>query len=224
VLVGALVTAGAALLPDVDHQNATIAQSGGMLTKGVAAVAGAASGGHRHGMHSILAIAGFTVGTVLAGRWDATVPVLGVIPAGSALLMLALIAFAAKALKFSRGGAVKLWASAAVFVTAILVLAPEQLVWLPKSVMIGVILHLLGDIITTGGVPLLWPWVPKPPRSVAASPMLNAMWKPNGYLSVPVLGDAGSAREWVLCTGLSAYTLYALAATIGLFSGGVVPV
>jgi hypothetical protein len=50
------------------------------------------------------------------------------------------------------------------------------------------------------------------------------MWKPNGYLSVPVLGDAGSAREWVLCTGLSAYTLYALAATIGLFSGGVVPV
>lgn len=216
VVLGALVTAGAALLPDVDHHNATIAHSGGFVTKGIAAAAGAASGGHRHGMHSILAIGGFTVSAVLASRWDATVPVLGLIPAGSALLMLALVAFATKALHFSRGGILKLWAGAAVIVVAVLTLAPEQLEWLPKSVMLGVILHLLGDIITTGGVPLLWPWVPKPPRSVAASPLLNAMWKPNGYVAVPILGNAGSAREWVMCAGLSIYTLYALAATTGL--------
>ena len=220
VLLGALVTAGAALLPDVDHHSATIAQSGGLLTKGIAAAAGAASGGHRHGMHSILAIAGFTVGAVAAGRWHAVVPVLGMIPAGSALLMLALVAFAAKALHLTGGGIAKLWAGAAVVVLGVLVLAPGELVWLPTSVMLGVIVHLAGDIITTAGVPLLWPWIPKPPRSVAAMPLASKMWMENGYMAVPVLGKAGSAREWVLFVGLSAYLLYALAATTGLITVG----
>jgi len=68
VLIGALVTAGAALLPDVDQPSSTIANSGGMITRSVAAVAGTLSGGHRHGTHSILAIAAFTFGTVMAAR------------------------------------------------------------------------------------------------------------------------------------------------------------
>jgi membrane-bound metal-dependent hydrolase YbcI (DUF457 family) len=220
VLLGALVTAGAALLPDVDHHSATIAQSGGFVTKGIAAAASTASGGHRHGMHSVLAVAGFTIGSVLAARWEATVPVLGLIPAGSALLMLALVAFAAKALHFSRGGIVKLWLSAAVVVVGVLSVSPEQFKWLPTSVMLGVIVHLLGDIITTDGIPLLWPWVPKPPKSLAGRPLLSRMWKPNGYVSVPVLGDAGSAREWVMCIALSAYVLYGAAATLGLITIG----
>lgn len=220
VLLGALVTAGAALLPDVDHHNATIAQSGGLVTKGVAAVASGASGGHRHGLHSLLAIGGFTLSAVLAGRYEATVPVLGLIPAGSAILMLALVAFAAKALRFSRGGILKLWSSAAVVVIGVLVVSPEQFVWLPKSVMLGVILHLLGDLITTGGLPLLWPWIPKPPKSLASSHVLSAMWLPNGYVALPVLGNAGSKREWVMCLGLSAYLLYALAATAGIITVG----
>jgi membrane-bound metal-dependent hydrolase YbcI (DUF457 family) len=104
VLLGALVTAGAALLPDVDQHSSTIANSGGLVTRSVAAVAGAVSGGHRHGTHSILAIAAFTFGTVLAGRWEAVVPVLGLAPIGSALMLLALIAFATKAVRFSGGG------------------------------------------------------------------------------------------------------------------------
>lgn len=222
VLLGALVTAGAALLPDADHHNATIAQSGGFVTKGIAGVASTVSGGHRHGMHSILAIGGFTLGAVLAARWEATVPVLGLIPAGSALLMLALVAFASKALHFSKGGMLKLWAGAALVVIAVLQFAPQELEWLPKSVMLGVILHLLGDIITVGGVPLLWPWIPKPPKSLEHAPILNAMWQQNGYMAVPVLGKAGSKREWVMCAGLSVYAVYALGATAGLFSLGSV--
>ena len=216
VVIGAFVTAGAALLPDVDHHNGTIAHSGGLFTRGVAAAAGAASGGHRHGMHSILAVLGFTVGTILVGRWQATVPLLGVIPAGSALIFLALVVFATKALKLGRGGILKLWVGSAVVVLAVLVFAPEQLGWLPLSVMVGVIVHLAGDMITTGGVPLMWPWIPKPPKFWSASPFLNVLWKKNGYVSVPILGNTGSVREWCLFAVLSVYTVYGLAATTGL--------
>lgn len=215
VLVGAFVTAGAALLPDIDHRSATIARSGGMVTWAVSTAASAASGGHRHGLHSLLAVAGFTLGAVSAARWEADVPGLGLIPAGSALLLLALVAFSAKALDLTRGGIVVLWLSAAVVVAGVLTVAPDQLAWLPTSVMIGVIVHLLGDLITTGGIPLLWPWAPKPPRVISAIPGMRRVWKPSGNLALPVLGNAGSAREWVLCTGLCAYLLYALAATVG---------
>lgn len=214
VLLGSLVTAGAALLPDVDHHSATIAQSGGLVTQAIADVAEAASGGHRHGLHSLLAVAGFTAATWAAQFWHTSVPVLGQIPAGSALLLLALVAFASRALKLTRGGALKLWGTAAALTAGILYFAPEQLAWLPMSVMVGVAVHLVGDFMTVGGLPLLWPWIPKPPRSVEYMPLLRRVWQPNGYVAVPVLGKAGSFREWVLCGALTLYLLYGLAVTV----------
>ncbi|RYV51580.1 metal-dependent hydrolase [Pengzhenrongella frigida] len=216
VLLGAVVTAGAALLPDLDHRSATIARSGGMVTWGVSTAASVTSGGHRHGLHSLLAVVGFTFGTTLAGRWEAVVPVFGLIPAGSALLLLALVAFSTRALDITRGGDVVLWLSAAVAVVVVLAVAPEQLEWLPTSVMIGVVVHLLGDLITTGGIPLLWPWMPRPPRAVSRIPGMRKVWRSGGYLALPVLGNAGSKREWVLCAGLSVYALYGLAASAGV--------
>ncbi len=222
VVIGSLVTAGAALLPDVDHHNGTIAHSAGPLTRGVAAAAGAASGGHRHGMHSLLAVAGFTAGSIALGHWHAVVPGFGSIPAGSALLLLALVAFATKALRISRGGTIKLWVTAAALVTAVLALAPEQLEWLPLSVMVGVIVHLIGDMLTVGGVPLLWPWIPKPSKAWGTNPVLGRIWMRNGYMALPVLGKTGSAREWVLCVALTAYTGYALLGTLGLVTVGAV--
>jgi len=214
VLLGAVVTAGAALLPDGDHRSATIARSGGLVTWGASAVASAASGGHRHGLHSALAVVGFTAGAVLAGRWEAMVPGVGLVPAGSALLLLALVAFAAKALDLARGGLVALWLGAATVVAVVVALAPDQLAWLPASVMIGVVVHLLGDLITTGGVPLLWPWLPEPPRAIARIPGSTKVWKSNGYLALPVLGNAGSAREWVLWAVLGVYVLYELTVSV----------
>lgn len=215
VLLGALVTAGAALLPDVDQHSSTIANAGGMATRSVAAVAGALSGGHRHGTHSLLAIAAFTFGTVMAARWKVVVPVLGLAPIGSALMLLALIAFATRAVRVC-GGGVMPWVAAATVVAVVLTVAPGQLTWLPTSVLVGVVVHLLGDITTTEGVPLLWPWVPKPPRFVTSIPLASNIWKPNGFLAVPVLGSSGSARQQVLCAGLSLYTLYGIVATVAL--------
>lgn len=220
VVLGALVTAGAALLPDVDHHNGTIAHSAGPLSQAVSAVAETAAGGHRHGMHSLLAVAGFTAGTVALRAWEATVPVFGLIPIGSALLLLALIAFATKALRLSGGGILKLWVGAALVVAGVLWFAPDQLEWLPLSVMVGVIVHLIGDMLTVGGVPLLWPWIPKPSKAWAATPVLNRIWMRNGYMALPVLGKTGSVREWFLFAGLIGYAGYGLLATTGLIAVG----
>lgn len=223
IVIGSLVTAGAALLPDVDHHNATIAHSGGLATKAVAGAAQALSGGHRHGLHSLLAVVGFYLGTMFLGRWTTDVPLFGTIPAGSAVLFLALVAFALKALKLSRGSMLKLWGTAFVGTAAMLWFAPEHLEWLPSSVLIGVILHLIGDFLTVGGLPLLWPLVIKPPKALRNVPVLNAIWQPNGYVAVPLLGKAGSAREWVLCLGLSAYVVIGLVDTLGGQFGASVP-
>ena len=69
VLAGALVCAGAALLPDADHHSGTIAHS----VPVVGAPRGphpsrTSSGGHRHGFHTLFAAAIVTVLAVLLGR------------------------------------------------------------------------------------------------------------------------------------------------------------
>ena len=61
------LTAGAAVLPDLDHGKASLAQSFGFLTKAFAWVVGRISGGHRHGTHCILGVAAFT-----GWRWPAS--------------------------------------------------------------------------------------------------------------------------------------------------------
>jgi hypothetical protein len=60
--------------------------------------------------------------------------------------------------------------------------------WLPIAAATGTFLHLVGDMLTKEGVPLLWP-VPL-------------------RLAVPVLGHTESARETVLGCGLSLAILY----------------
>jgi membrane-bound metal-dependent hydrolase YbcI (DUF457 family) len=65
--VGAAVTAGAAVLPDIDHPDASCADSFGFVTKGFAWLIGRVSGGHRHGTHSLVGVAAFT-GAAWAAR------------------------------------------------------------------------------------------------------------------------------------------------------------
>lgn len=54
------LTAGAAVLPDLDHPEATLAHCFGFLTKLFAELVGKISGGHRKGTHSLLGVATFT--------------------------------------------------------------------------------------------------------------------------------------------------------------------
>ena len=66
--------------------------------------------------------------------------------------------------------------------------------------------------IAAGGVPPLWPLMPKPPRAVRNLPVLSAMWLPGGNFAVPVLGNTGSWREQLLATGLTVYALWCVVA------------
>src|SRR6201992_1651779 len=71
---GVVLTAGAGVLPDIDHPDSTISRSFGFLTEWFAWVVDRISGGHRHGTHSFIGIAAFTAAAYGAGRFQLTEP------------------------------------------------------------------------------------------------------------------------------------------------------
>ncbi|WIB65686.1 metal-dependent hydrolase [Curtobacterium sp. MCBD17_040] len=208
VFTGALVCAGAALLPDVDHHNATIAHSVPVVGSIVAGAAEVASGGHRHFTHGLLAAVAAYFGSQALNLAVVHTSHHGNIQVGAGIATAALIAFAAKALKLTRGSWALPWLFGAAIAAAVLLWSPQQILWLPIAITLGYVVHLLGDGLTTAGMPWLWPWHPKPPHWWQNIPILNTIWKPNGYMAFPILGDAGSLREWVLCAFVSLYVLY----------------
>jgi hypothetical protein len=64
-------------------------------------------------------------------------------------------------------------------------------------------------------VPLLWPLVIKPPRFLRKLPLVKDVWKANGAFSIPLLGRAGSRREWFVLIPVSAYAM------IGMFGAAL---
>lgn len=210
VLAGALVCAGAALLPDADHHSGTIAHSVPVFGKVVARSIEGASGGHRHGFHTVLAAALITLLAVLVGRVTAAVPPLGIVPIGPAVATVALICFAVKA-----RGLVGRWSTAwglgLVAAAAVVLFSPDNRSWFPVAVGLGFLTHLAGDLLTVEGVPSpTWPVSLVPPRFWTRIPVLRAIWKRNGFIAVPLLGHAGSAREVVLGSALGLYCVYAI--------------
>lgn len=205
VLAGAAVCAGAALLPDADHHSATIAQAVPVLGRATAFVVGALSGGHRHGAHSPVGVA-----LVAACAWAltlVTVPTdeFGTLAIGAGAGAAALTSFGLKAHDFVRTWTAA-WALGALLGAFIVFFAPEQVAWFPLAVTVGFIVHLAGDLLTTGGLPgLFWPWVPRPPDLLHPVPVLNRMWQPNGYVALPLLGDTGSLRETMVGAVLALY-------------------
>src|SRR6201996_3065979 len=71
---GVVLSAGAGVLPDIDHPDSTISRSFGFLTEWFAWVVDRLSGGHRHGTHSLLGIAVFTAGAYGAGLFQLSGP------------------------------------------------------------------------------------------------------------------------------------------------------
>lgn len=153
-VVGALAAAGGAVLPDLDDPQATVCRSLGPVTAVLSAAVAAVSGGHRQATHSALGVAVFTVFT-----WFLT---LAQTTAGRALLrawLTLLFVAAAAALQLPGPRVLRL----AVGVAGALLLvrastghtfAVEVVVW---AVMIGSASHIIGDLLTREGCPLLWP-------------------------------------------------------------------
>jgi membrane-bound metal-dependent hydrolase YbcI (DUF457 family) len=145
-ILGLVSTAGAALLPDLDHPDATIAHTFGPVSKAAADLVHRLSGGHRHATHSlafaVIAPLALWPLILIGGYWVA-LPLLAVLGAfamralhvGRALIPLGMLAIPAVA-----------W-----------FLLHRDLGWLALSVAAGILAHLAGDCLTREGCPLLWP-------------------------------------------------------------------
>lgn len=153
LVAGAVVTAGAALLPDCDHPSATVARTFGwptrLLARGIAWV----SGGHRKGTHAIWAIpitGAIAQAMVIGGRWIPYLPTIVVVLA---------IGLGARGLGWTKGGVVANVATFLVCTGATLVasLAGMHWAWVGASYAIGVAAHIAGDVMTREGVPLFFP-------------------------------------------------------------------
>lgn len=227
VLSGAVMMAGAALLPDADHRGATLARSLPPLSTLFAAVVGRVSGGHRQGTHSVLgilaaALLGYVLGLLsleielATGQGQSTTLHLG---AGALTLLLAALAF--KALQFLPDGARRApWIVAAPFAVFSLLVFPPGAHWLALLVGLGCLVHVLGDFLTTEGVNWLWPARAKPPRTLRAVPFSRSVWRENGFTSLPVLGGVSSLRAHLAGGLFAAVAMFGLlTALAGLLTG-----
>jgi len=146
IAAGTLACAGAALLPDIDHPEATPAQTFGPVSEAVARVVHKVSGGHRHATHSLLFAAamylGAWLGVVLGGAWFA-------IPA-----LFVLAAFGIRAMRLAPNISVL---AAGALVGVFWYVLDGDYGWLPVAVGVGALMHLVGDCLTKEGCPLLWP-------------------------------------------------------------------
>ena len=147
--VGAVCTAGAALLPDLDHPQATATHTLGPVTRVLGWVVRRLAGGHRRGSHSVLGIAAFAGVAALAARAD--------IADGIALWVLA--ALAARAVRRRAPVAERLAVAVVTAGGAWWLVAGHGLdPWfLPVAVAIGAAAHVVGDLMTEQGARVLWP-------------------------------------------------------------------
>jgi membrane-bound metal-dependent hydrolase YbcI (DUF457 family) len=216
IMAGAIVCAGAALLPDADHHSGTIANSLSPVSDAVVKVVETVSGGHRKGTHSILGVVAFTAMAWLVGLLAIDTGLegdLGTILIGPGIVCVLLVAFALKALKITRDTKILPWTVSVTLAVLIAVFAPSEWFWMPFSVALGCVVHIIGDMLTTQGVPLVWPLKFRSPSWMrdGRGLELDMIWRNGGNLSLPILGDAGSVREWLFMTPVSLYAVVGVA-------------
>lgn len=212
-LVGAIMCAGAALAPDIDHHNGTIAHSLPPVSQPMCEMVESISGGHRHATHSLVGVFGFVALTWLASL--VTISVDGrTVALGAGIVAVLLVAFAIKGLRIPLGGRLLgtflgPWLVSLGTAGLATYYLDYQWTWLPLAVGLGALIHCLGDALTIQGVPWLWPWNPKPPKGLQGT-VLSPLWQRNGYFRVPVLGETSSFREAIFAAILALYVIGSL--------------
>lgn len=150
-LLGAVTTAGAAMISDWDHPRATVVHALPPLTEWMSRGIRHVAGGHRRGTHSLVGIAAFTA--IATAAASIQVPIAGhVYTPGQGVIAAFLAAVAAKALRLlpNRGWRAA-WALGILVAVSATVLS-DGLWWIPASVAVGVSVHILGDALTNNGV------------------------------------------------------------------------
>jgi membrane-bound metal-dependent hydrolase YbcI (DUF457 family) len=152
VVAGMLVCAGAAMLPDLDHPSATIAQTFGpvtwVLSKGVHWL----SGGHRKGTHSLLFAAAAGGGAWLLAEKTAQ---------GRDVLIFLMIGLALRGIGFGVPGkrltSAVMNALLTAGIMATFVIVGLEYHWLGVAIGLGCLIHVAGDCFTERGCPVFWP-------------------------------------------------------------------
>lgn len=173
---GAVVAAGAAMLPDLDHPHATVSQSLGPVTRGISRVVSALAGGHRNGTHSLLGLAAVTAGLLaLVHTFDHLVVYFAV-----CLFCLSLVS------RIALEGHSWLTTTAVAAIGAMAALAVSaDFSWIVVAVAGGYASHMLADALTQEGIPPLWPL---------------SKWR----FSIPLVRtDSGRERIVVIATSLA---------------------
>jgi hypothetical protein len=183
LVVGALISSGAALAPDLDHKAATISKAFGPFSHALCGVVDALShfayrrtrkpgdssgrsGGHRTLTHTwlwaVLIGAGASGLAVVGGRWA----VLAILFVHMVLAVDGLLWRAARTSSHILVwllGAFAAWTLAGVLNdpgngSGWLFTGPgQQYLWLGLPIVLGALVHDLGDAITVSGGPILWP-------------------------------------------------------------------
>ncbi len=157
-LTGAVVTAGAALAPDLDHPGSSSASNSlKPVTTGLSSLVSIVSFGHRKGTHSFLGIAVF-VGLMLL----ATGPLA---PWGVIVAAFLLTAFTCKAIGFNLFRYIPIPGSqtlativtSAIMTWIVFAASAGNYDWFLWAAGLGFAIHIIGDAITVMGVPLFWP-------------------------------------------------------------------
>lgn len=182
LVVGALICAGAALAPDLDQPSATISRAFGPLGRGLCTIIGKLSekvynatrgkgerprtGGHRTLTHTwpwaVLIGAGFSAAAVYGGRW-AVLAILFV------HVVLAVEGLLWRAARVSSDVLVWLLGAAGAWILTNILIKPGngaewlvgdpelRYVWLGVPIVLGALVHSIGDALTISGCPILWP-------------------------------------------------------------------
>ncbi len=180
LLVGTIVCAAFALVPDMDEENSTVARKFGFISREFARFTKACAGGHRQATHSIFGAA--IVGALIfwaASYRDGPAVIVGL----SALIVLKQLLGSYK-IRISTGttlvaaGLIAYWTYA----------SQSGHSWLALVAVEGVLWHMIGDSLTVEGVPWFWfPFVKRLQRI---------------RLKAAILGHCGSYRESWVAIGL----------------------
>ncbi|MFI6816219.1 metal-dependent hydrolase [Nonomuraea sp. NPDC050328] len=152
LIAGALICAGAAMLPDLDHPSATIAQTFGPVTWLLSKIVNWVAGGHRGMTHSFA----FAVGMGFGAHWLANT-----YPIGRDILVVLMVGLALRAIGIGIPGNKLGSAMVNVGLTAGIYVVFRSLdvgyAWMGLAIGLGCLMHVIGDCMTEKGCPVLWP-------------------------------------------------------------------
>ncbi|WP_328911926.1 MULTISPECIES: metal-dependent hydrolase [unclassified Streptomyces] len=215
LLVGALICAGAALAPDLDHHAATISRSFGPLSHAACKMIDKLShatynatrkhgdprraGGHRTLTHtwlwSVLIGAGCSAAAVFFGRW-AVLAILFV------HMVLAVQGLLWKQARKSSDALVWLLGAASAWLLAGVLDDPgngkdwlftqpgQHYLWIGMPIVLGALVHCLGDALTVSGCPVLWPIPLGSRRWYPVGPPKFMRFRAGSWLEIKVLTPA----------------------------------